>query len=486
MACQEAGDGLWEEVFSVTDYSGRCCLSLVASILVILATVVFVSEDCWCAAYSRENAVVYAVRKVSPGVVNISSEYEVTERSNPFFDFGLDPFFDSFFRDLFEPRYKRQYKGTSLGSGVIIDGKRGYILTNEHTIARSTKIKVVLKDEQEFVAELVGAAPDFDLAVLKIEPEELLPAIEMGDSDDLMIGETVIAIGNPFGFSHTVTTGVISALNRSVQANGRIYRDFIQTDASINPGNSGGPLLNINGDLIGINTAIYSKAQGIGFAIPINKARRVMDDLIKYGEVHIPWLGLFVQDLEPRLAQYFKMLQGQGVLISDVTGRSPADKAGLRQGDVVTAIGKRRVDSKETYHAIIRGFGAGDVIPLTVWRDGRAITLQVSSSTFPPELAEDLGYKTFGVRVQEISTALRLKFGIAARDGVMVTELHPGSYLDRIGARPGDVIRKVNEVAVKNLDDFKKAVIKYRHKESAVLVIQRGNQQYYVTVKIEA
>ncbi|MBW2175211.1 MAG: trypsin-like peptidase domain-containing protein, partial [Deltaproteobacteria bacterium] len=234
----------------------------------------------------RENAVVKAVKNVSPAVVNISSEYEVVKRSNPFFDFGLDPFFDSFFKDFFEPNYKRRYKRNSLGSGVIIDGTRGYILTNEHVIARSAKITVLLRDERELEAELVGAAPDFDLAVLRIQSKEPLPAIQMGNSDDLMIGETVIAIGNPFGFSNTVTTGVISALNRSIQAESRTYRDFIQTDASINPGNSGGPLLNINGDLIGINTAIYSKAQGIGFAIPINKAKRVVDDLIRYGEIH--------------------------------------------------------------------------------------------------------------------------------------------------------------------------------------------------------
>jgi Do/DeqQ family serine protease len=452
--------------------------------LTVLATFVFSSRNGWCA--SRENAVVYAVRRVSPGVVNISSEYEVAQRSNPFFDFGLDPFFDSFFRDLFEPHYERRYTGTSLGSGVIIDGRRGYILTNEHTIARSTKIRVVLNDEREFEAELVGAAPDFDLAVLKIKSGEPLPAIEMGSSDDLMIGETVIAIGNPFGFSHTVTTGVISALNRSVQTEERVYRDFIQTDASINPGNSGGPLLNIDGDLIGINTAIYSKAQGIGFAIPINKAKRVMDDLIKYGEVHAPWLGLFVQDLDPRLARYFEIPETEGVLVSDVADHGPAQKSGLQVGDVLTRIGRKPVTSKENYHAIIRDFAAGQMIPLTVWRDGRAVGLKVRSRTFPKELAEDLGYKILGVRVKEISTALRLRFGIEATDGVMVTELRPDSYLDNVGARPGDVIRKINEVVVKAIDDFKRAVIKYRHKAFAVLLIQRGNQQYYVTMKTEA
>jgi serine protease Do len=438
------------------------------------------------AGIPRENAVVKAVQNVSPAVVNINSEYEVMARSNPFFDFRLDPFFDSFFRDFFEPNYNRHYKRNNLGSGVIIDGDRGYILTNEHVVARSAKIRVVLRDEREFEAELVGAAPDFDLAVLRIESKQSLPAIQMGNSEDLMIGETVIAIGNPFGFSNTVTTGVISALNRSIQAENRTYRDFIQTDASINPGNSGGPLLNINGELIGINTAIYSKAQGIGFAIPINKAKRVVEDLIRYGEIHIPWLGLSLQDVDSSLAEYLRIAQVEGVLVSDVTNDSPAQEAGLKPGDVVTNIGQRRITSAEIYHDVIRDFAAGDTVPVTVWRDRKTQTFQVRTRTFPEELAEDLAYKLLGVRVEAISSAARLKYKIAAEDGVMVTEIRSGSYLDNIGARPGDIIRRINEMALKTLDDFKKAAIKYRHKESAALLIQRGNQQYYVTIKTEA
>lgn len=243
--------------------------------------------------------------------------------------------------------------------------------------------------------------------------------------------------------------------------------------------------MNINGKLIGINTAIYSKAQGIGFAIPINKARRVVDDLIKYGEVHIPWLGLSVQDIEPKLKHHFNIPEGQGVLVSNVTEHSPAHEAGLQPGDVVTAVGKRRVTSRETYHSIIADFSAGDVIPMAVWRNNQPLFLQVHSRTFPQALAEDLGYRSLGVRVQEISSTARLRFRIAAKDGVMVSELRPGCYLERIGARPGDVIRKINEAVVKTPDDFKRAVIKYRQKESAVLLIQRGNQQYYVTIKTE-
>jgi len=457
-----------------------------AVIFVILGLTTFLPGKTHPAGFPRENAVVKAVKKVSPAVVNISSQYEVIKRSNPFFDFGLDPFFESFFKDFFEPNYQRRYKRNSLGSGVIIDGKRGYILTNEHVIARSAKITVTLRDEREFEAELVGAAPDFDLAVLRINFKEPLPAIQMGNPDDLMIGETVIAIGNPFGFSNTVTTGVISALNRSIQAENRIYRDFIQTDASINPGNSGGPLLNINGELIGINTAIYSKAQGIGFAIPINKAKRVIDDLVKYGEVQIAWIGLFAQDLDPRLARYFSVPEAKGVLIAEVTDHGPAQQAGLQAGNIITFVGNKRVTSKQAYYATTRDFAAGDIIPLTIWKDKKAYVVRPRSRTFPEELAEDLAYSLLGLRVEKISAARYLKFRVSAKSGVMLSELRPNSYLHQIGARPGDVIRKINEIAVKTLSDFNKGLIKYRQRESVVLLIQRGNQQYYVTVKMGA
>ncbi|MDY6951192.1 MAG: Do family serine endopeptidase [Thermodesulfobacteriota bacterium] len=458
------------------------CLGLV---FVAVVMVVSLGSEGWGGTHLRESPVVQAVKKVGPAVVNINSEYEITQRSNPFFGFGGDPFFDSFFRDFFEPRYERRYTGQSLGSGVIVDGKEGYILTNEHVIAGSTKVKVVLQDEREFDAELVGASPDFDLAILKIDSHGTLPAIEMGSSDDLMIGETVIAIGNPFGFSHTVTTGVISALERSVQAEDRTYRDFIQTDASINPGNSGGPILNIEGDLIGISTAIYSKAQGIGFAIPINKAKRVMDDLIKYGEIQIPWLGLSVQDLDRRLAYYFKIPEGQGVVVSDVTEGSPAYEGGLEPGQVLVAVGGRPVPSKATYLSIIREYGVGDVVALEVWKDGQSRVVKVRSKPFPEALAADLGYQFFGVRVQEITEALQRKFQVGTSEGVIISELRRGGYLERIGVRPGDVIRKINEVVVKKVDDYKRAVTRYRHKDAAVLVIQRGNDQYYVTMKVE-
>jgi Do/DeqQ family serine protease len=431
----------------------------------------------------RESAVVKAVRKVSPAVVNISTAYEVRSRPNPFSGFG-GPFFEEFFKDFFDPRFERRQQHTSLGSGVIIDGERGLILTNAHVIQRSGTVKAVLQDEREFEARVVGADPDSDLAVLKIDSREKLPSIPMGNSDDLMIGETVIAIGNPFGFSHTVTTGVISALNRSIRAEDRVFQDFIQIDASINPGNSGGPLLNINGELIGINTAIYAKAQGIGFAIPISKARRIVDDLIQYGEVKEAWIGLTVQELDEKMAQYLKYPGRKGVMLKAVEPESPALQAGLREGDILLALGNKKIAGLDDYLAASRAVAAGETVEIQVWRGGRTQTVVLKTAVFPIERADQLAWTLLGIRVQDLTPKSRKEFRIAAREGVVVTEVRPGSQLARIAVRPGDVIRQVEDAGTATHDEFRKAIVKARHKNSLMLLIQRGEQGYYVTVPL--
>ena len=318
----------------IVQSNNKIFMKSIGFLFIAVILLLSIPQDSPGAGNSRENAVVHAVKKVSPAVVNISSEYKVHKRTSPFSGFGMDPFFESFFKDFFEPGFERRYKRSSLGSGVIIDGNRGFILTNTHVIAKTGTITVVLKDEREFEAQIVGADPDSDLALLRIASKDPLPAIEMGESNELMIGETVIAIGNPFGFSNTVTTGVISALNRSVRTEKQVFQNFIQTDASINPGNSGGPLLNINGELIGINTAIYAKAQGIGFAIPIDKAKRIVSDLIRYGEVIQAWIGVTVQNIDKRLATYLNVPDGKGVLIKEVIKKkallkTPASKTAI-------------------------------------------------------------------------------------------------------------------------------------------------------------
>ncbi len=438
----------------------------------------------WCLQSERESPVVRAVRKVSPAVVNISSSYEVRKRANPFSGFGMDPFFEEFFKDFFDPRFERRRESTSLGSGVIIDGKRGFILTNAHLIERSGKIKVVLEDEREFEANIVGADPDSDLAVLQIDSPTRLPAIEMGSSDDLMIGETVIAIGNPFGFSHTVTTGVISAVDRSIRTDERVFLDFIQIDASINPGNSGGPLLNINGDLIGINTAIYAKAQGIGFAIPINKAKKIISDLIQFGEVIQTWIGITVQNLDKKLAGYLKVPGKKGVMVKALEPDSPAGNAGLKEGDIILAIGNKEIATVQDYWSVKKTYAAGDILKTQIWRDGKTQTVRIKSSVFPMEMAEDLALRLMGIRVEDLTPKNREHYRIAVRRGVVISEIDGRSDLAKIGARPGDVIRQIDDAAIENKDDFKKAIVKYRQRRSVVILLQRGDQGYYITVRM--
>jgi Do/DeqQ family serine protease len=449
----------------------------------MLAFVFFCPHTIEAADRLRESAVVKAVRMVSPAVVNISTAYEVRARANPFSGFG-SPFFDEFFKDFFDPRFERRQQSTSLGSGVIIDGERGLILTNAHVIQRSGTIKAVLQDEREYEARIVGADPDSDLAVLKIEPREKLPSIAMGNSDDLMIGETVIAIGNPFGFSHTVTTGVISALNRSIRTEDRVFQDFIQIDASINPGNSGGPLLNINGELIGINTAIYAKAQGIGFAIPIGKAQRIVTDLIQYGEVKQAWIGLVVQELDDKIARYLNYPGRKGVMVKSIESESPAQTAGLREGDILLSFGNKKIADFDDYLAAAKTVAAGETLEIQAWRGGQTRMINLKTKEFPIERADELAWSLLGIKVDELTSKNRRDFRVATREGVVISEVKGGSYLARIGARPGDVIRQIDDTTVSTREEFRKALVKSRQKSSVVLLIQRGEQGYYVTVNL--
>jgi Do/DeqQ family serine protease len=458
-----------------------------AVVLSILALCIY--PACLWATPSRETPVVRAVRKIGPAVVNISSEYEVRKRTNPFSGFGMDPLFDSFFKDFFDPGFERRYKRTSLGSGIVIDGKRGFIITNAHVITRSGKISVTLQDERVFDAQVVGADPDSDLSVLKIVSDAPLPSVALGDSDDLMIGESVIAIGNPFGFSHTVTTGVISALNRSIRTEDRVFRNFIQTDASINPGNSGGPLLNINGDLIGINTAIYAKAQGIGFAIPINRAKRIISDLIRHGEVVPAWLGVYLQNLKPDMAHYLKVPEQTpdghtGVLVRAVAKDSPAAQGGIRKGDVILTIGRTATSSLSDFQAVMLDFAPGDRFPMTLWRDGRRNRIVLTAAAFPLKLAPELTDMLLGIQVGNLTTDNRRQYQIQSETGVLITHIRKTAHLFRIGARTGDVIRQIDEVPVSDRGAFEKAIIKYRLKSSVVVLLQRANQLYNVTVDL--
>ena len=421
---------------------------------------------------TRRSPVVIATEKASPAVVSILSAKTVERSRSPFGSFGRDPLFDDFFQDFFSP-YNQGQTEQSLGSGVVIRPD-GYILTNEHVILQSETVQIQLANDRKLDAHLVGADSDSDLAVLKVKDGHKLPYIPLGSSHDLMIGETVIAIGNPFGLSHTVTTGVVSAVNRSLNTGERTYYDFIQTDASINPGNSGGPLLNIKGELIGINTAIYGKAQGIGFAIPISRAKRIVEDLINYGAVETPWVGLIVQTLTPQLAAHFSLKEDQGgVLVRGVEPDSPAARAGIRRGAVILSLDGKRLQTAEEYLQRERERGSGDRLQFRVLQDNREKNIHVKTSRFPLHKADDLAWQLLGISLGDI------------RGGLEVRTIRPGSPAVQIGMQRGDVVLGVSGTPTPTVDVFRRKMIDVRLSQSVLLSVGRGRQRYHVTVPLD-
>jgi serine protease Do len=312
------------------------------------------------------------VKKTGPAVVKIETESKVKGQFNPFFN---DPFFREFFGDQFKSRPETT---TGLGSGFIIS-KDGYIVTNNHVVNNATKINVYLTSRPDpYQAELIGSDAQLDLAVLKINAGNNLPYLEFGDTDKLEVGNWVIAIGNPYGLDHTVTVGVISAKGRPITIDGNQFKDLLQTDASINPGNSGGPLIDLDGKVIGINTAINAQAQGIGFAIPSSTVTQVLDQLINEGKVIRPWLGVYMQPVTEELAEYFGLDKPKGVLISEVAVNSPAQKAGLQRGDIVLEYNKKKVNEPEELNEEVMNTEIGTKVVLLVYRDGQTIFVPVT------------------------------------------------------------------------------------------------------------
>jgi len=429
---------------------------------------------------SRRTAVVEVVERLSPAVVNISTDIYESRPANPFFGMQRDPFFDEFFNRFFGPQGERRQKRKSLGSGVLVD-RKGHILTNHHVILRASEIHVTLVSGKEYKGELVGSDPGSDLAVVKIAIEEEIEPARLSISSDLMIGETVIAIGNPFGLSHTVTTGVISALNRSIQSGDQVFKDFIQTDASINPGNSGGPLLNIRGEVIGINTAIYSEAQGIGFAIPADRARRVVDDLITFGEVQAAWFGIEVQGLDDKLAKYLGYEGTQGVLVTEVYPGSPAEKAGIEVQDILVQADQTELASPEAFADLLRRMTVNDDITLRVFRKGKYRKKTVKSVALPEAMAENYCQRSLGIRVGELTNKAMIGAGIK---GVEITEVTRGSQAERVGLQPGDVLLKINDRRIPNVQEFRKEFSKLRCRSHVTLQILRGRFLYYVTLDL--
>jgi serine protease DegQ len=388
------------------------------------------------------------LKRVTPSVVNVNTQTLVRIRS-PLMD---DPFFRRFFNI---PDRPRERVSQSLGSGVIVDAEKGYVLTNYHVIARADEISVGLKDGRSLEAKLIGTDPDTDLAVIQI-PAESLIALSLADSDELQVGDFVVAVGNPFGLGQTVTSGIVSALGRT-GLRGLEYQNFIQTDASINPGNSGGALINLRGELVGINSAIFTPSGGnvgIGFAIPSSMARSVMDQLIQYGEVRRGTLGLVVQDLTPELAGAFSIEAGQGVLVAEVVTGSAADEGGLQPGDIILRMEKSSINSSQDFHNAEGRLAIGDSLKIEYLRKGKKRDSRLVIQSVPFLNGVDVDYRLEGARFVDL-TPRQKKKNIT---GVLLDDIDPDSRLARQGLAEGDIIIGANRQQINNLVEFKKVV----------------------------
>ncbi|MDI3530389.1 MAG: serine protease DegQ [Candidatus Atribacteria bacterium] len=429
------------------------------------------------------NVVADVVEKVSPAVVNINTLKVATYRS-PFAPFFEDPFFRYFFGDT--PQYERKVPVRGLGTGFVFRSD-GYILTNNHVVEGADEIKVTFIDGKEFTGKVVGADPLTDLAVVKINASDL-PVIPLGDSDKARVGEWVIAIGNPYGLSHTVTVGVLSAKGRPIQSgdSGREYENFLQTDAAINPGNSGGPLLNLKGEVIGINTAILPYAQGIGFAVPINMAKEILDDLIEKGRVVRAWLGIYIQDVTEEIAQTFGLSEAKGALVADISPDSPAEKSGILRGDIILKVDDQEIDNVAKLQQTIRSHKPGDKVTLEIWRNKEIIQLQVTLGELKEEGIPTVSPRAyFGMEVSEINPELIQRFSLRRNEGVVIVSVEPNGPADEAGLRPGDVILEVNRQRITSLEDWYQATATIKPQDVALLLIDRGGRTYFVPVRAE-
>jgi serine protease Do len=423
--------------------------------------------------------------RVKPAVVNISTSKTYKGKGRYNVPFGQSPFGDDFFDRFFGDMPRREFKQRSLGSGFIISND-GYIFTNNHVVEQADKILVKISDGKEYEAKVIGTDPNTDIALIKIKPDNSLSVVEIGDSDKVRVGEWVIAIGNPFGLDATVTAGIVSAKGRVIGAGP--YDNFIQTDASINPGNSGGPLFNMEGKVIGINTAIVAQGQGIGFAIPINMAKSIMVDLKTKGKVTRGWLGISVQDVSDDMAKNLNHKSKSGALVSDVFKGDPADKAGIKVGDIITEINGKPVKDTHELLLIIAGLQVGHKMMIKAIRDGKEISFQVTVGERRDDQAqagvERSGKGHFGLATQEITAEIAKQLGIT-KEGVMVTEVQPGSPADEVGIQQQDVIVQVNRVKISGMKDYTREITKAVDKKSVTLLIKRGRSSFFVALRTE-
>jgi Do/DeqQ family serine protease len=406
---------------------------------------------------ARRTPVVVVAHNVLPSVVNIQTEGTIRRReSDPFDPFGF-----------FGGGRERAVPSQSLGSGFVWSSD-GIIVTNNHVVEGASRITVNFQDGSQVAAKLLGVDPDSDLAVLRVEGHSVVAA-PIGASADLMIGETVVAVGNPFGLSGTVTTGVVSALGRSVPSKeaGRTFTDFIQTDASINPGNSGGPLLNIEGKVIGINVAIYAQAQGIGFAIPVDRARKVIQDLLRYGQVHSAWIGAVTATLTPEEAKRIGLKPIKGALIARVFGGSPAQVAGLKAGDVIVSVTGKPVDSREAFSTYTATLPSGKPIDISYNRDGTLHLASLRPTDPPADLGLRILWEVAGLRVRDDRSR-----------AIVIDEVASGSRGESIGLNQGDFIVNINGTEISSVKELNQQLTQAAERSSFVLSVQRGRYVY--------
>ena len=422
-----------------------------------------------------------------PAVVNIRTVKTIKGGGRVFRHFKKGPFGEDdpmrdFFDRFFDEDQKRDFKQRSLGSGFIID-KDGYIVTNNHVIDNADKIVVILNDEKEFDATIIGRDKNTDLALIKIEAKNDLPVLNFGDSDTLKVGQWVVAIGNPFGLEQTVTAGIVSAKGRVIGSGP--YDDFIQTDASINPGNSGGPLIDMDGKVVGINTAIVAGGQGIGFAIPVNLAKNIITQLKSTGEVTRGWLGVGIQDISEEVADYYGIKEKKGVLVTEVFPGDPADSAGITPKDIILSVNGESVDSARELTGLIADTNVGDTIKIKVLRDGKTRTFKIkvakredakiSQKSTLKEKQEELG-----IRVADITPETARRFNLKDTKGVIVVGIDPDSKAAESGLKVQDIIKEVNHQAITSVKDLDKAISEVEAGGTVNLFVRRMNRGFLV------
>ncbi|MDE0886976.1 MAG: trypsin-like peptidase domain-containing protein [Myxococcota bacterium] len=452
--------------FNMRQIGGLLNAALTGLLLVLAAQNAVASDP-----FLRRTPTVRAVEKVGPSVVSITTEH-LEEVQNPFSRLAPSPNPERYYSNLFDERAPSSTH--DLGSGVIISAQ-GHILTNEHVIRRARRVSITLADGRSFAARVIGADPTNDIAVLEVETDESLPWAAPGTSADIMVGEPVIAIGNPFGFANTVTTGVISATNRSIRANQLTFHGFLQTDASINPGNSGGPLLNAEGSLIGINTAIYQGAEGIGFAIPIDVARRVVTELIEHGEVHPVTLGIDFQDLDPALKEVMGLpATMNGSLINRVRPGGPAEIAGIRRGDILTQINGQNIKSARQLYEVLETTTPEQRLQVRFLRDGKNMDVTLVAREIPENVAAELASRLMGL-------------GLSWRDqiGFEISTVRPQSPAATKGLQPGDYLLAVNGLVLDSYDALRRAILGLRGRDRALIVVQRGRGRYHLMIPLK-